>query len=744
MGNTVGIISSEQQSESVGTWSFVAPSLHSRADIEADIEESALSLDIKYALGGTAQDNEYLWSSFQLDDIELDSELEIAGYIASAEGKVELTRAGQASVLRANDVVLAGDVISSGDGSKLLIQFIDKTELRLGSDSELSIDGFSYEIGNASNRQALSLYQGSFSYSSGMISKQDSSYVDFSTPYGSLVLREAILLGKVSASDGALYVTTLDGRVSLRQGSLELAGVSGLFRTLVVTHDGVDRSFVLRTETVADILSRYDFLDGKLAELQDIHPNIPLGIGGSTSDGDNSQAFLSDASAVLPASEATSAFSFSAFSFSALSFSALGFSVLSFSAGVAQNLRFASSYSFLDEYFPSSDGLVARGAGAEIFSSTSVELLAAYSFRNGGLGNDAIFGDIFTDIIRGYSGNDQLHGGAGSDYLYGGIGNDHLYGDSGLDELYGGDGIDELYGGADSDSLFGGAGADHLYGGGGVDHLYGGLDNDVLRGESGNDELHGGGGNDVLLGGIGNDELYGELGIDTLDGGGGNDVLRGGENDDELYGGAGRDELYGEGGNDVLRGGDNDDDLYGGENDDDLYGGAGRDDLYGGEGADELYGEGDNDVLRGGESDDELYGGAGADELYGDAGADELYGEGGNDVLRGGVGEDELYGGAGRNELYGGADADDYFFYADDYSALIVDSGGGDIKFISSFVHSFVGADFVFTRGDDDLTIAFAVNGFSQSVTISDYYLLSTSYSISYEDTVGTAYALAP
>ena len=719
MGWIVETQSSEKQS--AGAWSAGAWGVDSWDVDSGGVDPWVLdaSSDIKYALGGTSQDKELFWNSFKLEDVELDTDLEVAGHIERAEGLVQITRDGRVSVLQANDVILSGDVISSGENSEISLRFIDKSELQLGSDGKLSIDGFSYDGGSSKDFQALSLYRGSFSYSSGLIARQDSRSVDFSTPYGSISVREAKLLGKVSEDSGTLFITTLEGRVSLLQGSLELAGVSGLFKTLIVTRDGVERSFVIRSESASDILSRYDFLDGDFAELQSLHPNIPHGLGGATSNSVNRLAGSLDDKDFLATIE-SSFLSGSDYQISGL------LEILPSSS------RFSSGYSSLDEHFSNADDLSTALelplTLGNIFSSFSIDLLAAYSFHNGSASSEVIVGNYLIDIIHGYSGDDHLYGGAGSDLLSGG---------DGIDELYGESGVDRLFGDSGNDKLFGGVGDDYLHGGDDNDVLEGGIGDDELAGGIGDDVLDGGIGDDKLYGGAGIDDLYGRAGNDLLAGGAGDDVLDGGIGDDKLYGGAGIDDLYGRAGNDLLDGGI-DDDL--------LYGGSGVDHLYGRSGDDILEGEIGYDILYGGAGEDVLYGGSGIDRLYGEADNDVLEGEIGYDILYGGNGDDILYGGKGNDELRGGADDDDYLFYFADGSDTITDSGGGDIKFISNKEHFFVAGDFSFTKQSNTLVIE-VKNGVSspQSVTVSDYYLPSTNtYTITYEDNLGTAHALTP
>lgn len=75
-------------------------------------------------------------------------------------------------------------------------------------------------------------------------------------------------------------------------------------------------------------------------------------------------------------------------------------------------------------------------------------------------GDDAIFGNRFSDYIEGGSGNDRILGRDGQDTLLGEGGNDFLHGEGGNDVIRGGLGADTVIGGGGADILTGGAGRD--------------------------------------------------------------------------------------------------------------------------------------------------------------------------------------------------------------------------------------------------------------------------------------------
>ncbi len=176
-------------------------------------------------------------------------------------------------------------------------------------------------------------------------------------------------------------------------------------------------------------------------------------------------------------------------------------------------------------------------------------------------------------------GSDELHGGLGNDALSGDIGDDHQYGDAGNDVISGGAGFDRLEGSEGNDKIFGGAEDDTLLGGDGNDSVDGGAgDDDVIAGLDG-------GGNDSYNGGAGSDTLnYSELaegvkidlsrGLVSLISGNtsqlgkdkftGFEIIQSGSGADTLIGNSGLNTLFGNDGDDILQGGGGKDDLYGG------------------------------------------------------------------------------------------------------------------------------------------------------------------------------------
>ena len=117
---------------------------------------------------------------------------------------------------------------------------------------------------------------------------------------------------------------------------------------------------------------------------------------------------------------------------------------------------------------------------------------AVLSSRNGVVTGPIYFNvfvqDVVSEIVSGDVRDNAIFGGIGSDILRGNDGNDRLYGERRF-----------TFDPGDTDRLVGGDGDDVLFGGGGDDILSGGNGNDVLEGAADTDRMMGHDGNDAFI-----------------------------------------------------------------------------------------------------------------------------------------------------------------------------------------------------------------------------------------------------
>jgi Ca2+-binding RTX toxin-like protein len=216
------------------------------------------------------------------------------------------------------------------------------------------------------------------------------------------------------------------------------------------------------------------------------------------------------------------------------------------------------------------NGRAESGASGENDTiAEDIEAITAGSGNDTLLGSDradSMFGELGSDVIRGFGGDDLLVGGFnGSDTIDGGTGRDRMFA-----QPYGADEGDRDmidYSSRGENFVIRIDGKPTSGAAGEGDTIYAGFE--IIAGGLGNDKIFGTDRAETILGNAGNDELRGFGGNDRLDGGAGNDRLIGGDGDDVLIGRAGRDTLYGQNGADNIYADDRAFDY--------VFGGAGRD-----------------------------------------------------------------------------------------------------------------------------------------------------------------------
>ncbi len=125
----------------------------------------------------------------------------------TAIGRV-VTLDGEATALRADGTVVAlsggtpigqGDVIATGSGAALAIEFVDGTSISLGADSRLVIDEFVYDPGGTGNAAAFYMVQGIFAYVSGEVAHSETGGTVLATPVATIGIRGTTLALRVLA-----------------------------------------------------------------------------------------------------------------------------------------------------------------------------------------------------------------------------------------------------------------------------------------------------------------------------------------------------------------------------------------------------------------------------------------------------------------------------------------------------------------------------------------------------------------
>lgn len=156
-----------------------------------------------------------------------------------------------------------------------------------------------------------------------------------------------------------------------------------------------------------------------------------------------------------------------------------------------------------------------QGAFSEIAEAGREDVAVAYNTvienATAGRGNDKIFGNDASNVLRGGDGLDYIAGEGGDDIIFAGDSENDL-----ADRVFAGNGNDSVEGGYGNDNLNGGAGNDTLNGGFGADTVIGNSGNDILTAQAWGDMLYGGAGDDFINGGFGYDRANGGDGADQF------------------------------------------------------------------------------------------------------------------------------------------------------------------------------------------------------------------------------------
>lgn len=109
------------------------------------------------------------------------------------------------------DAVIADEVVETVEGGALHIRFLDDTELRLGSASQVVLDSFVYDPASSAGEFAIELGEGVFRIITGSLAKDSFA---ISTPVAVIGVRGTDFDVAV-ASDGATTVTVREGLVTI-------------------------------------------------------------------------------------------------------------------------------------------------------------------------------------------------------------------------------------------------------------------------------------------------------------------------------------------------------------------------------------------------------------------------------------------------------------------------------------------------------------------------------------------------
>ena len=171
--------------------------------------------------------------SFQPSAQDRDKRNSPIGHIAAVEGNAFVIGKGDPLRLRNDDPVYLNNTIETRDETRIIIVFIDDSQIKLGSNASLTIDEYVYDpYPEAStdpkpNKAKYSVLRGALQYISGYLAKPFDSDVKVKTGKGSIGIRGTnFWAGPLNNSSFGVYV--FEGAVEF-QSSQEGSGKRDVF-----------------------------------------------------------------------------------------------------------------------------------------------------------------------------------------------------------------------------------------------------------------------------------------------------------------------------------------------------------------------------------------------------------------------------------------------------------------------------------------------------------------------------------
>lgn len=140
------------------------------------------------------------------------------GKITAVQGEVFITSGSEKVAAKSGSILNEKDIVNTGDNSKALLLFNDKTSISIGKNSEFSIEDYLYDDKVASNNKANFKFNvGVFRTITGAIGKLNKEKFKIKTKSASIGIRGTVFLVemkqdtlRVGVEDGRVFVVPLD------------------------------------------------------------------------------------------------------------------------------------------------------------------------------------------------------------------------------------------------------------------------------------------------------------------------------------------------------------------------------------------------------------------------------------------------------------------------------------------------------------------------------------------------------
>ncbi|MCC7037141.1 MAG: FecR domain-containing protein [Alphaproteobacteria bacterium] len=144
---------------------------------------------------------------------------DVIGTVVEIEGAATLSRAGgMPFALKLQDTIELGDVVATGEKSRLFILLADNTEWTLAENSRFKVDEYVFDSEDSSkNRARYSVLRGGFRYVSGLVAKKENPDVGIDSPAGTIGIRGTDIT-VAPDTDGSYDVYVDDGQIDVSSG----------------------------------------------------------------------------------------------------------------------------------------------------------------------------------------------------------------------------------------------------------------------------------------------------------------------------------------------------------------------------------------------------------------------------------------------------------------------------------------------------------------------------------------------
>ena len=122
------------------------------------------------------------------------------GIVRSVSTDAHILRNGTSIAAKTNMKIMNGDVVKTGPNGSIGLIFDDDTIVSMGPNSEFAVEDFLFNPSEKKLSFVVRMFQGTFSYLSGQISKLVPGAVRLETPDATIGIRGTHILVKVEGS----------------------------------------------------------------------------------------------------------------------------------------------------------------------------------------------------------------------------------------------------------------------------------------------------------------------------------------------------------------------------------------------------------------------------------------------------------------------------------------------------------------------------------------------------------------